>query len=375
MPLFAHLCAVAVGAPSSRQATSLAAAPADTLCSKVEGGVLALDEGRECRLPWEELRPLLRPTQPSVGYAWVLNIKQRNFANSKMAQASLDEETIPVAAGLGVHGDALYLVDHHHLLSALDLSGHNPLVRVHMACRLKQSSEVAIWNELFHRGWAFPHSIPAIAASNFTQRLTLSEALAAVPRQLRFTPTNQTLVDDPWRSLAGFARKLDASQLAPPDGGSCPAASKFCMRAYDSPCRKADNSAIPFLEFRWAHFFARAYQERQLWPSKGECRSCSATPAVDFSRSFVALPETRLGKAKDVDMAPWFEAAAQLVPLARGKAAAEYSLPDEFGPHAGNLPGVLNGMHAVAHPEPECNPIDCTKALPALASATASAQS
>ena len=81
MPLFAHLCAVAVGAPSSRQATSLAAAPADTLCSKVEGGVLALDEGRECRLPWEELRPLLRPTQPSVGYAWVLNIKQRNFAN------------------------------------------------------------------------------------------------------------------------------------------------------------------------------------------------------------------------------------------------------------------------------------------------------
>ena len=369
MPLFAHLCAVAVGAPSSRQATSLAAAPADTLCSKVEGGVLALDEGRECRLPWEELRPLLRPTQPSVGYAWVLNIKQRNFASSKMAQASLDEETIPVAAGLGVHGDALYLVDHHHLLSALDLSGHNPLVRVHMACRLKQSSEVAIWNELFHRGWAFPHSIPAIAASNFTQRLTLSEALAAVPRQLRFTPTNQTLVDDPWRSLAGFARKLDASQLAPPDGGSCPAASKFCMRAYDSPCRKADNSAIPFLEFRWAHFFAHAYQERQLWPSKGECRSCSATPAVDFSRSFVALPETRLGKAKDVDMAPWFEAAAQLVPLARGKAAAEYSLPDEFGPHAGNLPGVLNGMHAVAHPEPECDPVGCTT------SAAASAQS
>ena len=119
----------------------------------------------------------------------------------------------------------------------------------------------------------------------------------------------------------------------------------------------------------WAHFFARAYQERQLWPSKGECRSCSATPAVDFSRSFVALPETRLGKAKDIDMAPWFEAAAQLVPLARGKAAAEYSLPDEFGPHAGNLPGVLNGMHAVAHPEPECDPVGCTT------SAAASAQS
>ena len=68
-------------------------------------------------------------------------------------------------------------------------------------------------------------------------------------------------------------------------------------------------------------------------------------------------------------MAPWFEAAAQLVPLARGKAAAEYSLPDEFGPHAGNLPGVLNGMHAVAHPEPECDPVGCTT------SAAASAQS
>lgn len=363
MPVFAHLCALAVGTSSSRQATSLAAAPAETLCSNVDGGVLALGQGQECRLPWEELRPLIRPTQPSVGHAWVLNIKQRNFGDLAMAQASLDEETMPVATGQGLHGDALYLVDHHHLLSALDLSGHNPLVRVHMACQLKQSSEAAIWTELFRRGWAFPHSIPAIAAGNFTQLLTLSEALVAVPRYLRFNPVNQTLVDDPWRSLAGFARKLDASQLTPPGGGSCPEASKFCMRAYDSPCRVADNSGIPFLEFRWAHFFAHAYQERQLWPS--------ARPATDFARSFTALPETRLGKSKDVDMSPWVAVAANLVPLARGKAAAEYSLPDEFGPHAGKLPGVLNGMHAVAHAEPECEPIDCTKALRASASTTA----
>ena len=56
----------------------------------------------------------------------------------------------------------------------------------------------------------------------------------------------------------------------------------------------------------------------------------------------------------------WINAAAALVPLARGKAAASYELPAEFGPHAGKLPGPINGMDRVLSPEPECEPIACT---------------
>jgi hypothetical protein len=352
------------GVPRPRRAppAALAAPTSETpLCSSM-GSVLDLRDGQECRLHWEELRALIRPTQPSVGHAWVLNIKQRNFAEAEAAQESVDGETMPVVTGEGIHGDALFLIDHHHLLSALDLSGFNPLVRVHMACRLTQSSEAAIWTELFRRGWAFPHSIPALARQNFSQVLTLSEALVAVPRQLRFTPANQTLVDDPWRSLAGFARKLDDSQLAPPDGGSCPGSSKFCMRAYDSPCRAGDNSSIPFLEFRWAHFFARAHQEPQLWPSE--------KLAAAFEAAYAALPRPRLGAHKALNVAPWFGAAAKLVPLARSRAAAEYRLPDEFGPHAGALPGAVTGMHAVSVPEPECEAISCSTVAPAPTLAT-----
>ena len=71
----------------------------------------------------KELQPLLRPAQPTVGYAWVQTVAHFAFPDAAAAQAKLDEEPLPVARGVGPH---VYLIDHHHTLSALDLSGHEP---------------------------------------------------------------------------------------------------------------------------------------------------------------------------------------------------------------------------------------------------------
>ena len=78
----------------------------------------------------------------------------------------------------------------------------------------------------------------------------------------------------------------------------------------------------------------------------------------------VRLALWQRAKPRAVDLAPWVEAAALLVPLARSEAAAAYSLPAEFGPHAGRLPGAVTGMQSVGVAEPECKPLACTTAAP-----------
>ena len=129
------------------------------------------------------------------------------------------------------------------------------------------------------------------------------------------------------------------------------------MRAFDSPCG-ADNASIPFLEFRWAHFFARAHEQRRLWP-KPEL-------AAAFATAYAALPPTCLGREQqqqsqlEVNTSAWYVAAAKLVPLARSAAAAEYELPAEFGAHAGRLPGFHSGLGGIPSDEPECGMIGCT---------------
>ena len=144
---------------------------------------------------------MIRPTQPSVGHAWVLNIKQRNFGDTKTAQETLDKEVMPVAKGVG---GGLFLVDHHHLLAALDLSGLDATVRVHMICRLPDATEDASWKELFQRGWAFPHSIPALVMQNFTE---------ARRAPLRLLPSGSTLCRAFSHPLAPCGRSTSRSPL------------------------------------------------------------------------------------------------------------------------------------------------------------------
>ena len=346
-------------------------ATATGACSSY-GSVLSLPRGEECSLPWEELRKLLRPTQPMVGYAWVQNMLLFDFKTPESAQRALDKEPVPVACAhdrsVEDGGRRLFLVDHHHLMAALDLSGFNLRVTVRTICVLTDAvtghGEAGIWAELFRRGWAFPHSIPALTASNFTGIPSAAAAARAMPRVLHFTAANQSLGDDPWRSLAGFSRKLDPAKLAKLLGSdaSCPAANRWCMRAYDSPCAP-NNTSIPFLEFRWAYFFSHAHRAAAaLWPS--------GASAAAFAQRFDALPAVRLsppdssgGAAAAVGLSAWSEAAAALVPLARHPATGAYELPAELGPHAGRLPGFRAGMGRFEEEEPECEPVGCNEGV------------
>ena len=330
-------------------------------CSSI-GSVLSLPRGEECSLRWGELRKLLRPTQPMVGYAWVQNMLLFDFKTRESAQRALDKEPVPVVRAHdrteGDGGRRLFLVDHHHLMAALDLSGFDLKVTVRTVCVLSDvvtgQGEAGIWAELFRRGWAFPHSIPALTASNFTSIPSATEAAREMPRTLRFTARNQTLGDDPWRSLAGFSRKLDPARIAKligTGGASCPAANRWCMRAYDSPCAP-NNASIPFLEFRWAYFFSHAHRSVALWPS--------GASAATFAQRFDELPAVRLdAAAADTDLSAWSEAAAALVPLARYPPTGAYELPAELGPHAGRLPGFHAGMGRFEAEEPECEPVGC----------------
>ena len=52
-----------------------------------------------CTSSWEELQPVVRPTQADVGFAWVARKLARDFSGHKKAQAAMDDAPLPVVLG------------------------------------------------------------------------------------------------------------------------------------------------------------------------------------------------------------------------------------------------------------------------------------
>ena len=66
-------------------------------------------------------RAVVRPLQTSIGTAWVVYKRQKHLTSLSDAQAYMDQKPVPVV--VGPDGRTPYLLDHHHVLAALDLAG------------------------------------------------------------------------------------------------------------------------------------------------------------------------------------------------------------------------------------------------------------
>ena len=292
---------------------------------------LTLAEGETCTLTWAELKPSLRTTQMAIGYAWALH-KFAKFDSAESAQSEIDDSPLPVAKG--PNGD-IFLLDHHHELAALDYSGYaDTKATLVLACDVSDMVPDAAWEYLVSRAFAYPYGRPAGSATTLPSHVERSE----LPLELTFQKANQTMVDDPWRSLASFVRKVKG--LA-----SCPKGNKYCMRAYDRVCTP-DHQGIPFFEFRWGFFFNdAAFQDTSLWQN--------ATAKARFDAAYPQI----VGNVSDEDA--WLSAAVELVYLARGASAAAYAVPAELGAMGGPLPGVVTGLAPIPDEDPDCDAPMC----------------
>lgn len=149
----------------------------------------------------------LRPTQVCVGFDEAAEKrKELESLSPKKLDALLQSKTIPCVLGPGEH---LYLIDHHHMGLALTQMGHNECYVdvVHDLSTVPESKFYGVMNIL---ELLYPHGPSG-------EQLPIYR----IPKHLN------DLIDDPYRSLAGFVRSR---------GGYV----------------KTDT---PYSEFVWANFF------------------------------------------------------------------------------------------------------------------------
>ncbi|KAL1496131.1 hypothetical protein AB1Y20_014752 [Prymnesium parvum] len=326
---------------------SLAAAAGALLVSAKDcGDLTSLSVGDTCQGKWGDLRDLLRPTQPAVGYAWVFRTYLKDMQSKDDTQHEMDSHPVPVSIGFG--GASAYILDHHHHLAALDLSGHKSvLVTLHVSCDLSSVPADQQLAELARRRFAYLYGRPAGSPDALPSPISP----AALPATIAFRASAVTMADDRWRALAGFSRKV---QHGPVACGS----SKYCGRAFATPC-DARGDEIPFFEYRWAYFFNDALHNSSLWPD--------APSAASFAQKYASLASpTPSAPAASVD--EWLDAAADLVYAARSDAAGAYAVPSSMAYMAGALPGYVRGLVGIPGDDPDCSPPVCAAAGRAVAS-------
>jgi hypothetical protein len=154
----------------------------------------------------------LKPTQVTVGMREVAD-KRRELAHMSKDERHEFLQNRPIPVVLGPE-QRHYLIDHHHLARALwdDAFEH---AWIEVKAELVHHSLPAFWQEMERRQWVYPHDAHGHV-------LPVSELPAQVSQ----------LVDDPYRSLAGYLRKA---------GGFI-------------------KSETPFAEFAWANFLRNHVQ-------------------------------------------------------------------------------------------------------------------
>jgi hypothetical protein len=151
----------------------------------------------------------LRPTQLTVGFAEVAEKKRRLAQLTAGERAQFWEaHAIPAVRG---PGGALFIIDHHHLGRAA-LEAGIPTGPVRLEQDLSKLAGDAFWREMDARSWVHP-----------LDQHGVRHRYDRIPAGL------DGLVDDVYRSLAGFVRTAGGYEKTP----------------------------SPFAEFEWADFFRR----------------------------------------------------------------------------------------------------------------------
>ena len=165
------------------------------------------------RARWSKVKKALRPTQAALGYDWCF-YKMQQFTSEAAAQRYMDTKPVPYVQ----RGSKKYIVDHHHTLAALELSGFDveiTLEQVRSFDKTEQTLE-GFWGYMEGRGWAF------LRDENYNRI-----PIAKLPKTFNLSAFR----NDVYRSMGGFARVFDVLKRG----------------------KELDDRL--FFEFRWGYFF------------------------------------------------------------------------------------------------------------------------
>jgi hypothetical protein len=299
-----------------------------------------------CNNKWSNLKKLVKPTQSEVGYAWVQN-KLSDYDSKSNAQDEMDKNPIPAVIG---PDHFFYIVDHHHELSAFEYSGFSDVtVTLNVICdhRLLPTMD-AFWkymdaSHLVYLG-AHPNGDP--------NALPIPITPDQLPQEFSFTKENLVFGDDPWRSLASFARKVNSHYLNSSDCDKTE--TKYCYRAYYRGCvdgSQPSGAGVAFYEFRWGYYFLDgSFHNPQYWSDP--------TQLNDFRNTFLKQESGEMGS---FDLDDWLYTASLVVPLARSNVVESYHPPATLFTPDTTLPGFVVGSDVpILNDDPECNSPLCS---------------
>lgn len=328
----------------------------------------------QCNNKWKNVKPvvkrklLLRPcavvaaavidevphtsaaTQSEVGYAWIRYKIEKDFVHESMAQSAMDGDgAIPAVIG---PGPAIYVVDDHHTLSALDYSGFDDVsVTFNVICDHRTMSTEDFWDFMRSNHFAYlaahPHNEP--------NSMPAPVSYLDLPARFSFTSKDAVFADDPWRSLAGYSRKLTSEK--------CPKDAAYCLRCMYRGCgaegKGQVGAGVYYFEFQWSYFFNDASYNKedgsaakQYWPT--------AQDHSIFVDSYIALPPHNVSTLSAIDVAAWMTAASNLFPLCRAENTPKYRLPRSiYGTDDKALPGVVTGSLVQLPDDPTCDASFC----------------
>lgn len=295
---------------------------------------------------WDDVQPLIRPSQTGIGWAWIMRKVEDGFNSEANAQAEMDSSHSPAVLGLVDGKPWMFVTDDHHTLAALDFSGYGSKVTTtfNIVCDLRTLSEADFWNRMAARNLTLLVATPA----NNVTALPAAILPSAMPKSMRFTEQEQSLPDDPWRSMAGFSRKVQAAAKPAP---ACSKHYKYCERCFFRGCGDGSQIVGPhvsFFEFRWAYaYVAATYHNTSYWPSASE--------AAAFTKAFESLLPVQIGS---IDTTAWLHAAEHIVSLCRATNLGSFPLPNLYAGN-GKLPGYVEGYAYLDAADPTCSPASC----------------
>lgn len=302
-------------------------------------------------------------TQIQVGYAWIEYKVRDKFGTEDDASDEMKDSVIPVVIG---PDNFFYLVDKHHTLAALDYSGFEDVsVYLDVICDQRKSSDdmTLFWQNMAAQNLVYLGALTDGAPNELPQLHSYKD----LPDIFEFKKHNRVFGDDPWRSIAGFSRKVtDAAPPAPvcsathnttntstateiSANNTTSGSNEYCQRCMYRGCvdgYQTTGSGVSYFEFRWAYYMVDAtYHDTSLWPSSSQL--------TQFKSIYEQLTYQQPGS--DVDVNAWFEAANLVISLCRSSSGVSYQPPTTLYPDVGvNLPGYTYG-YVPLEDDPSCD--------------------
>jgi len=299
----------------------------------------------KCNNKWSNLKPLIKPTQKEVGYAWIQRKIESDFDSENSAQGEIDDSPTPAVIG---PDNFFYIVDDHHTLCALDYSGFSSVtVALDVICDKRSMSMDAFWADMKSSKLVYLAAHPKNSPNSLPVAINASD----LPQKFSFTKSNMVFSDDPWRSMAGYSRKVESA----PDAPSCSSSdSKYCERCMYRGCvdgSQPSGPGVAYFEFQWGYFMLDAtFYSTDIWPSTSQWSSFYNS--YSKLKSYVDLSEYNTDE--------WLDSASLTVSLCRGTNTKSYYVPEYISGENEHLPGYVEG-YVKLEDDPECANMVCSR--------------